>query len=86
MSLLRELEFIRQLAEGIFAVALARRRAVGAGSVRTFAVSAFGCKADIAIALRNKDRAKQRSGGELGHGMSHRRGFIRQVMTGTAMT
>ena len=31
MSLLRELEFIRQLAEGIFAVALARRRAVGAG-------------------------------------------------------
>src|SRR5262245_41068856 len=33
-----------------------------------------------------KDRAKQRSGGKLGHEMSHWRGSNRQVMTGTAMT
>jgi hypothetical protein len=29
-----------------------------------------------------KDHAKHRSGGKLGHGMSHWRGSIRQVMTG----
>ena len=33
-----------------------------------------------------RSRAKQRSDGELGHGMSHWRGSIRQAMTGTAMT